>query len=132
MSSAFSFEIELLGADDPMGGGLMGVMKMALTARRVSTAWTLPFEMALRWRSFNEQEHIKGEILRRFSWDCYQLLNGRPGWGVLIEAESASGPLLGGARIIGAGPTPEEAMAQNASTYQPPNAAYFWVTGSWN
>jgi hypothetical protein len=121
------FNIEILGSNDTDNIGSR-LVKAALTIRRISTAWTIPFEAVGAVQNFNARERMKGEILRRYSSDVFSLLRDRPGHGVLIKAQ-VLGNDLDNVRMVGAGTDPETvALSDWCSCVTTTSDMYFWVT----
>jgi hypothetical protein len=123
-----SFRVELLGADDPMEGASIRTAAAVMGNRRGTSWHQAPFDAVSAWRGSSTREQVTGQLITRFHQDFHQTLQQHADWGVLIESDNVNGALLGSARVIGVGPSPEDARGKNTADYSSPNAAYFWVT----
>jgi hypothetical protein len=125
--SGIGYNIEILGGNHSDGIGSR-LVKMALTVRRISTIWTVPFEALGALQNFNTRERLKGEILRRYNMEAFRLLRDNPDHGVLIKAQ-IMGDALFNARLVGSGPDPES-VAENdwCDCGAGANDTYFWIT----
>ena len=120
------FNIEILGTNDTDAGSRL--VKAALTARRISTIWAAPFELWGALQDFNTRERVKGEILRRYDLEALNLLQGRPGHGVLIKSQLANGTLFN-TRLVGVGPDAETVAESDwCSCGTNSNDIFFWIT----